>query len=297
MRAFHASGLAVASLLLIGVAAACGISTLGTGGALPEDAGTAPLDAGTSNATGDVAAPEAAPPCAPTLTFTDPLSTIDATRWLTIKDSSNGDHPKVVMMGSESPLSGSVVSLLSPNDNSSRGGIWLAMPVPTRALDVKLSLQIVCTDPNNCADGFAIAWLDSSDKSVLDTAASGRTFGIPPGVDGGAMSLDLWKNSETTDPDVPYVGVLAIDGSKNLGYYPWNVMASPKTPSLVNALHTIALRLRAGALTVSVDDVTAASGAVPSGFSGLFGITAGTGGANAVFLVRDVTASFYDCDP
>jgi hypothetical protein len=296
MRALHASCLAVASLTLGAVA--CGLGTTGTGGALPDDGG-APIDASTSaNAAGDVSAPEASTTdaaCQPALTFTDPLSTIDTARWLTIKDSSNGDHPIVVTTGTESPLPGSVVSLVKQNDNDSRGGLWLATPVPTRAFDVSFSMEIVCTP--GCADGFAVAWVASTDKTVLDSASSGRTFGIPPSVSGGGMSIDLWQNTETSDPAIPYLGLLAIDGTKSVGNYAWNTKTTLQTPTLVNVPLTIALRMRAGTLTASVDGVTAATGAVPSGFTGLFGITAATGGANAVFLVHDVSASFYDCDP
>ena len=278
-------GIAAATLCVI----ACGLGTMGTGGLTPDEGPEASADAGIAAPT-----PEAAPGCAPVVTFTDGLTTIDTTRWLVIKDGSNGDHPKAVT-GGESPLDGGVVSLVTPGVNNSRGGLWLAMPLPTRAFDVTLSTMIVCKP--GCADGFAVAWVDTTDKSVLDKASSGRTFGIPPGVDGGAMSLDLYKNTESSDPPVPYLGLLGVEGTKSAGNYAWNAAVTPPTPALINALHTIALRMRGGTLTVSVDGTAQTSGAVPSGFSGFFGITAATGGAAATFLVRDVSASFYDCDP
>jgi hypothetical protein len=268
---------------------ACGLEHVGTGETA--DASTE-VEAGAAPDTG--AAPkETGPACVPMVQITDPLTTIDTTRWQVVKDGSNGDHPKVVT-GGESPLTGAVLSLVLPGSGNSRGGVWLMAPVPTRAFDVKLSTYVQCGGA--CADGLVIVWASTTDRTLLDTAPSGRALGIPAKSNGGALLLDLYQNVESSDPPTPNLSVLQLDGTKNPGDYAWSKASTPKTDSLLGTEHTLELRLRKGMLEVKVDGATVANAPTGSGFPALFGVTAATGADKALFLIRNFSGAFYDCD-
>lgn len=270
---------------------ACGLSSTGTG----EDVDAGPTEEAGAPETAPTFAPkDAGPTCTPAVSFTDALSTIDTTRWQLVKDGSNGDHPKVVT-GGESPIAGPVLSLLTPGAGTSRGGIWLTKPVPTHAFDLEVSTYVQCG--GTCGDGLAIVWASTTDRTQLDAAASGRGFGVPPKSGGGGLALDLYQNAETGDPPTPNLSIVSFDATKNPGDYPWVKASTPKTPSLLGAEHVLALRLRKGNLEVKLDGGAVLSGATGSDFPALFGITAATGSSTALFLVRSVTARFYDCDP
>ncbi len=267
---------------------ACGLEHTGTGENLdgvdagrPVDAGaTIPADTGTA--------------CVPTTQITDALTTIDTTRWQIVKDGSNGDHPKIIT-GGESPLTGAMVSLVTPGAAGSRGGLWLLAPMPTRAFDVKVSVYVACAA--NCGDGLIVAWMDTKDRTLLDMAPSGRGFGVPAKANGGAVALDLFVNVESMDHPTPNLSVLQIDGTKNPADYAWAKSYTPKTDSLLAKEHTVELRMRKGTLDAKVDGTSVTSAQTASGFPALFGIAAATGGGTATFLIRNFSGAFYDCDP
>lgn len=271
---------------------ACGLEHVGTGenadASVVDEAG-APADTGA-----DVAPKDTGPACLPAVQITDPFTTLDNTRWQAVKDGSNGDHPKVVT-GGESPLTGAVLSLVTPGAGTSRGGVWLLAAVPTRAFDVKLSTYVKCG--GTCGDGLAIVWADTADRTLLDAAASGRGFGIPAKANGGALALDLYQNAESSDPPTPNLSVLQLDATKNPGDYAWSKASTPKTDSLLGTEHTLELKLRKGMLEVKVDGATVANAPTGSGFPALFGVTAATGSSTALFLIRSFSGAFYDCDP
>ncbi len=283
----------VAAIACSAVAVACGLEHVGTADTV--DTGDDAGDAGASlDAGGKVTAADTGPTCVAALQITDALTTIDGTRWQIVKDSSNGDHPKAVT-GGESPLAGTVVSLVTPMAGNSRGGLWLQAPVPTRAFDVKLSVYVACG--GTCGDGLAFVWADTTDRTLLDMAASGRALGVPPKADGGALLLDLHQNAETADPPTPNLEIIQIDGTKAPGSYAWIKGNTPKTDMLLAKEHTLGLRLRKGTLEVQVDGVIATSAPTSAGFSAIFGVTASTGADTALFLIRDFSGTFYDCDP
>jgi hypothetical protein len=263
---------------------ACGI---GVEGSMAATDAAAPLDGGT-----DASLPP--PPTCTPVVLKDALSTIDAAVWREVRDGSNGTYPQIVP-SPESPFSSPALSLVKPAAPSSRGGIWLQTRVPTRAFDVTLSFQIKCTAP--CAEGLAVVWLNTTDANVLDSAASGRGFGIPPTVAGAAVAIDLARNSETGEGPTPSVSLLSIDGAQNPGDYAWAKPSGPADTTLVSGLRKLEIHARAGNVEVRVDGVLAVSGPSKLGFQGLFGVTAATGGDVAEFFVRDFSGSFYACDP
>ena len=274
-------------VLVLGVVtAACGLGLEGTR-LSADDASVPPDDAGAT----DASLPP--PPACTPVVVKDPLTSIDTATWKIVKDGNNGSYPKLVP-APESPLPSPTLSLVTPA-GSSRGGLWLQTKVPTRAFDVTFSVYVRCV--SGCADGLAVAWLKALDAKVLDTATRGRTLGIPPTVAGGAVAIDVYRNSQTGDGPTPSVELLAIDGAQNPGDYAWVKATGPADVTLTGALRKVSIRARAGEVEVSVDDVLAAKTPLPLGFPAIFGITAATGGEVASYFVRDFSGSFYDCDP
>jgi hypothetical protein len=236
-----------------------------------------------------------------TVTIDDPLSSISPSRWLVTSNGNNAGLPAVV-----GTTAGDIVKLVTTRGGS-RGGLWLANPVPLAAFDVQFTVYGACESTDwwdySCADGLAAAWLDTTGVSsglgaALGNAGSGSTLGIPTGLSGAGIAIDYFQNAAPlSDPFVPSLETIAIDGTKPPATYDWTKAAAQHT-HLSGYTHTIGLRLRGTTLSVSYDGAPAyAPVTVPATPSGTFGFTAATGGESAVFYVWDFHAVFYDCVP
>jgi hypothetical protein len=310
MRRPHAFA-ALVVLGMIAVAVACGVDVVGIGpdmgassggpgdGAAPGEGGVeviggddggigvgVPFDAGVADAA-----------CDATL-LDDPLSTIGS-KWL-VTHASDDAWPKIETIQLSGGSSRDVVSLIEPSQNGARGAIWLATPVPTQALDVQFQYAALCGTGtfDGCADGLAAVWLgDTTSVPMATTGASnGSSFGVPPGLGGAGLAVDLFQNGNLGDPSVPALEVLALDGTKTPASYHW-VAQGASDPNYGNGhVRTVRLHLRGAQLTVSVDGSPAFTNvAVPSVSSSAFGFTAATGGQNGLFYVWDFHAAFYTC--
>jgi hypothetical protein len=186
-----------------------------------------------------------------------------------------------------------------PERKSAIGGIWQTTPVPLRSFDVDVEVFVKCTSAASCADGVAFVWLDTTSAASLDdnSSSAGHIMGIPPGVAGGAIIADLFKNdaTETTDPPVPALEIVKVEAAKNVGHYPWVVTS--KQLDFRAAWHKLSISVRGDVVSVAIDGAPLISGMVPSVVRGLVGLSAGTGGLTDAVAVRNVKASFYDCVP
>ena len=179
------------------------------------------------------------------------------------------------------------------------GGIWQTTPVPLRSFDVELEIFVKCTSTGSCADGVAFIWLDTTSSASLsdNINSTGHIMGIPPGVAGGAIIADVYKNdaTETTDPPVPALEIVKVEAAKKVGHYPWVVTS--KGLDFRAAWHRLSISVRGDAVSVALDGAPTLTGMVPLVAQGLVGISAGTGGETDAVAVRNVKASFYDCVP
>lgn len=297
-RAILAASVAalVATLL-----AACGIDAIGSFVEEPlpdrgiDDDGSAPAmptdgeasDGGTADAGIDV---EAGPRCDASLVVDDPLSAIDASTWILIADTSNVGWPQV-----ETTAEGPAVALVTPSSGGNLGAIYLAQPLAIRAFDVKVRSLVTCPDAGGCSDGLAIVWLATDGGApALQTYTSTPTFGIPAAVAGAGVAFDLQTDLGPNDPASPSVSLLAIDGVGAPGGYDWHTKSAP-APTFVGN-RDLTLSLRKGQLTARVGGATAIAGPVDAGFTGYFGFAASTGGAIGHFVLRNFSATFYECD-
>lgn len=248
------------------------------------DAAVEPGDAGDASIDADAG-------CSPTVSA-DPLTTLDPAKWVVVANTDNAGYPQVTTPGGAAP--GAWVELVHDVDFA-KGGIWWAQKLATRAFDVSFAVYVECGA--KCGDGIAFAWVDAPSAADLANGDNGAVLGIPKQVAGAAVELDLFQNDELGDGPAPSMRVLRLDATKSPGTYAWVVASSPKDDALKGAVHTIALRLRAGVVHVSVDAKEVTSGAVASGFSGYAGLTAANGGFNGRVFVRDFSAKTYACDP
>jgi hypothetical protein len=268
---------------VVGVAstAACGIDVTGS----------APIPAA-SVIVAPTPTPDAGTPCSPEVEVVDALTTgLDTlNRWKLEADASNVGYPRI----EPSPFGVAALSLLRGATSDARGGLWLRERVPTQAFDISLSFFIGC---DACADGLAVAWLEALDLRVTDNANTGRSFGLPRAVRGGAAAIDLYQNAETGDGTAPGLQLLDLDGVRDPGTYGWTKAALP-VPGVTKAEHKLELRARKGDVEARIDGGPSVKARVKVGFlEGLFGITAATGGDTARFFVRNLDARFYRCDP
>jgi hypothetical protein len=301
--------LAVATVALATViSVACGIDVTGASAGPTDDAGAesgadarsgAPeglVGGGDSDSVGfDAGVADAA--CTPT-TIDDPLQAIDGTRWISQETNNNG-RPTPVQANPNK-----IISFIGSDRSGARGALWLVNAVPTQALDVQFRFAVDCGPYiwSGCADGLAVAWLEVGGLGpgalapALGNAGTGNGFGIPTGLAGAAVSVDIYTNSG--DPQTPALEILDVDGVRTPGGYPWIVQSSSNDDYGGSNAHTMRLHLRKGLLTASVDgkDVLTDVAVRPTKQSG-FGFTAATGGDNGVFYVWDFHAAFFDCDP
>lgn len=295
------TGVALAAL------AACGIDLVGTSAppsapdvdaSLPppsegDAASDADLDADADLDGGaDADADAAPPPRCDAGTIVDPLVTLDGGTWIVTHDGSNGDHPKIEL----GPDDAAAASLLTPNDPSSIGGIWLASPRMIRALDLSFHAFVGCPDAGACQDGLAVVWLAATDAGAaadLQWYASSPTFGIPANAHGAGVAFDLHADPGPQDTPAPNVSLLAIDGGAPASY-DWTTLST--APLALAGAHDVAIRVRKGVITVAIDGAQVLGGATATDFDAWFGLTASTGAAPATFYVRDVKATFYECD-
>jgi hypothetical protein len=284
------------------LAFACGIDVRGAAGAPSADA---TVDAGEAGTEGHVVDPggdsdasvgfAGDASCAPTK-IDDPLTTIDS-KWI-VQEKNNSNRPAVISSGDSK-----IVSMIGGDRDDARGALFLANPVPTRAFDVQFKFAVDCGLYwwSGCADGMAAVWLDVSAlgggalAGAVANAGTGSTFGIPNGLTGAGVGIDIHQNPG--DPSTPAIEILSIDGTRALGSYPWIVKStSDKYDGAV--AHTMRLSLRAGLLTATLDGKPLVSGvATTPTTSSAFGFTAATGGENGVFYVWDFHAAFFSCDP
>jgi hypothetical protein len=274
-----------------------------------------PVDVNVNEASADVTIDVPAPACLPSTTVTTTL-TNDLGNWVKHGQNANG-YPKVEKLFGQScavlfpfvdttpmPIDagpGADAGFnVAPEREEMSSGLWQPAPVALQSFDVSLEIYVRCTSSDSCADGVGIVWLDTTQSSLLDNSNNnntGNTLGIPSSVSGTAIIADDYKNGpdESSDPNVPALEVVNIDGTKSIGNYPW-IVAS-KDASFLSGWHTLTVSVRGTSLTVLYDGALTLSATVPSIKSGLFGIVSATGGSTDAVGVRNVKASFYDCVP
>jgi hypothetical protein len=275
----------VALLAIVGAAAACGLEVRGDLEVIPlppshDDGG--PDDSGAS-------APDRDALCV--VTIDDALGSIDETRWMRVFDAEADASglPKIETVDGQK-----AVVLAKEGVRWARGAIWLRNAVPTTAFDVAFDFKIDCE--NDCADGLAAAWLDTTSEQALGNANEAGTLGIPANVRGGAVAVDIYRNGQSNDDPTPNIQILDIDGVRAPGDYDWSVQTSNVYPSIDATGHHVELRLRDGQVRVVMDGVAVREAKVTSAFEGTFGFTAATGGVSATFAVHHLRAKFYRCD-
>lgn len=280
-------------------AVACGLTVVGSG---PEDAGpdtTLPSVEPPEAAAADDAGVDGEDPkpsedagCVP-IVIDDPLTAIDELRWL--KSSTQADYPMAKDAGTGTTMA-AVNASMQP---SQRAGLWLRERVPTTAFDVTFDYLVACNDGAYCADGVAVAWVDTTNTSDLSNGNAGRALGIPK-LGGGAAAIKL--DVKLADPDdeedtFPTLMIHAMDAGP-----------SDETPtgttvmnSLVGELRKATLRLRDGKLTVTssnaAGEVVTVSGPTRSGFLAYFGFSASTGLHFDAAFVGSFHGEFYACQP
>lgn len=296
------------AFVILGVSAfACGIDVRGVapaadggasdGGGEAGTEGRVVTDGGDGQDTVGFDAGVADAACTPTL-IDDSLGAIDPNKWI-VQETNNSDRPAPIQSGSRK-----IVSMIGGDRDSARGALFLAKAVPTKAFDVQFRFAVDCSTNwfnGGCADGMAVSWTDVSAlaggslASAIANAGNGQGFGIPNALAGGAVGIDIYRNA--SDPDTPAIEILALDGKRTPGTYPWIVQSASGNYGGAYA-HTMLLHFRGGLLTVSVDNKPLLSNvAVPATSTSAFGFSAGTGGENGVFYVWEVHAAFYGCDP
>ncbi|HEY8074392.1 MAG TPA: hypothetical protein VIF62_09785 [Labilithrix sp.] len=291
--------------LLATVFVACGIDAAGTlapnvdGGQdaapppapapPPEGPSDAEEDAGSDTGV-DASDAEAGPKCG-SVTFSDPLTTLDTGAdggWVVVRDSSNGTYPQI-----DTSPEGPAVSLVG--FGGSVGGIWRS-PQPLEAFDVSFRYLVSCP-AGTCSDGLSAIWIEATDagSGELYPALSGAGLGIPGAHDGGALVLDIFKDPGPNDPDVPSFSILAIDATKTSNNYDWHTKSGAADAGLFGA-HDVAIHVRKGTLTATLDGAPLVSGSVATDFTGWLGLLGASGGTPGVFYVRNFAARFYVCD-
>lgn len=306
----------VAFVVAIGATAACSLTVDLTGFSSGSERESPPLaEAGAVDAPVADAAPDVmldtTPACAPRTVIDTPLAN-DLGTW-TIRSFGNTGHPKVdafsgvkagvllpfvdttpIPVDAGDPDAGPTF-YTPPERGRAIGGLWHPATVPLRAFDVSADVRVRCTKPSSCADGIAFAWLDTTAVPAANDGNIGGAYGFPPGVRGAAVLLDNYKNLETGDPDPLTMQVIALDATKPVGKYPW--VLTSKATEFVDDWHSLTISLRGDVVVVQYDGAPWLTTRVPTWGTGLFGMSAATGGQTDAVAVRNVKASFYDCTP
>ncbi|HEY8074394.1 MAG TPA: hypothetical protein VIF62_09795 [Labilithrix sp.] len=301
LAATYACGLSVTGSMEVGADAAAPTAPATEGGATGDGGDSLVVVGGDSDAAVgvpfDAGAFDAS--CDAT-TIDDPLTSLGPA-WLVSSDN-NPSHPAVVQLQAGSKKF-DAISLVAQDQDSARGAIWLASPVPTQALDVQFQYAAGCGNTgwfsSSCADGFAAVWVGDNATNVATTiagATSGASFGVPPGQNGAGVAVDIYQNSSLGDPGTPALELLAIDGTKTPGSYKWAVQGQSGDGYGNYSIRTVNLHLRSGALSVSVDGKPVFTNvAVHPTQTSAFGFTAATGGENGRFYAWDFHAAFFAC--
>lgn len=233
-----------------------------------------------------VDAHEAGPTCAPTYQLTDALAVISGD-WLTSPTMSG--YPKAL----DGPAGTRMVAL-TDFAGGQRGGFWLKQTVPMQAFDVSFDYFIECMDNAQCADGLAVAWINTTDADDLADGAGGRSLALPKHA-GGAVTLTADKNfnsghlSDDDNINAPALTIRSVTGTTN-------VLRVSVADTFWKARRHMALRLRKGIVTVTDGDLKVTS-SIDSGFIGYFGVTAATGNDIDHAWIGAFSGSFYACDP
>lgn len=173
-----------------------------------------------------------------------------------------------------------------------RSGLWFPSVVPLVALDVSADVDVRCTSPSSCADGFLVTWLDTKDHGALDTTTVGGNP-LPPGIAGAAVLFDTYRSPEINDPVAPSLQI--VTPGRTTPSDGWRV--GSVSSAFLGGPHRLTLSLRGETLRVSLDGSVRISDKVPVFASGLFGFVASTGGQTDAVAIRNVSASFYPCTP
>jgi hypothetical protein len=187
---------------------------------------------------------------------------------------------------------------LLAGEQSARSSIWFATPVPLAAFDVRFELLVTCSS-QDCADGLAFVWLDTSsvDAAFGVEADQGSSFGIPWRVGGAAVAVDLFQNtSPMNDPLTPALELLALDPASTPTAFPWVVGSAPAPALRSGAWTEMAISVRGAQVSVQYGPTVAKAG-LPPVARGVFGITGATGTSAAGFNVRNLRGSFASCPP
>ncbi|HEY8074393.1 MAG TPA: hypothetical protein VIF62_09790 [Labilithrix sp.] len=293
--------------LLATVVVACGIDAVGSLAPPAEDAGSdaslpppplppEPPDADDGDSAIGVDAAEAGPKCG-FVDVSDSLTTLDGGLdggpdggWVIVHDSSNGTYPQI-----DTSPEGPAVSLVG--FGSSVGGIYL-QPRALKAFDISFRYIVECPGAvGSCSDGLSAIWLRANDGGPPELYApvSGATLGVPPGLDGGALTLDIATDPGPVDPATPAFSFLGIDGTKSPGSYDWHLDSGAPDAGFLGG-HDVKLHVRKKTGVAIVDGRTELASTVPTNFDGWVGLVAASGGTSAVFYVRNFAARFYECD-
>jgi Legume-like lectin family len=269
--------------------------------------GTSPSPTPDAAPPDDARAADTAPPCAAKVTVD---SKFDATLadWRGLQMGVSGyptvesflGDPAAVLLPKITvpPGAGTDGGPPDPQKIDARSGLWRPSAVPLVAFDLDVETNVTCTSSASCADGLAIAWIDSADLADLDNQNYGHISGFPKARNGAAIIFDDYQNDpapdEVSDPAPPTLQIIQLDADKAVGTYKWHVATAPL--SFLGAWQKVHVALRNGEVTVTVGS-TSLAGKVRPFARGLFGFTTGTGGKTDAVAVRNVHAKFYDCAP
>ena len=230
------------------------------------------------------------------VTVEDPFATVgfDPLKWTKFANPTlaPSGYPKPVVAGSVG-----TAKFFDDTTDDVIAGLWHPQVVPFEAFDIGFDLYAVCS--GNCGDGLAIVWLPESDATTFAKAGPGAILGIPVGVPGGAVALDLAEHDERGETVEPAMLVLDLDGTDQLiSPYDWVVATSEAMNTLVNnGARRIDLAMRSKEVIVRVDGTERARGTLPHlPAKGTFGFTAASGAFNAHLAIGDVKAKFYRCN-
>jgi len=298
-RRLAASALAAAAAALAWLSA-CGFDGSGTGARVTVVDGGVDLDAATLEDVVTAPPPESEAGSEIELDpdggctardVVDPLTTIDRTRWIVTNNAAAGTAPR------SSSIDGTPLTVLVGYTRYSRGALWLAQPVPLVAFEVTFSFVVGCSrniiGELICADGLAATWMNTNDPARLDQGGVGDTFGIPGGVKGGAVVVDVYGNG---GEPAPMLKMLGLDPTRPPGGDGWRVASTGALP-LTGRGHRMRIRAEKGRASVTVDGAPALEAPATLGGTGTFGLSAATGGEDALMAVWDFRGRFLDCDP